>query len=653
MCGIAGKLSLRPSETVTSESVTRMCRVLSHRGPDDEGIYLDGSFGMGMRRLSIIDLLSGKQPIQNEDGSVWTVFNGEIYNFLDLRLLLQRKGHRFYTNTDTEVIVHLYEEYQEDFVRHLAGMFAIVVWDMRQKKLILARDRLGIKPLYYYVDSNRILFGSEIKAILQDGIEKEIDLQALHDYLSFNYVPGPRTIFKGVRKLPPGHMMTSSRGTVTITPYWELQYGENPTNGRARSEESYCEELYDLLKATVQQHLISDVPLGVFLSGGIDSSTLVALMSKVSSQPIRTFSIGFEETSYNELDYARAVAKKFDTEHHELVVSPNIVDLLPELVHFFDEPFADSSAIPVYCVSKLAREHVKVALSGEGGDEVFAGYETYAAYKIAEIYKRLPKILATTLIPATVRRLPVSHRRVSFDYKAKRFVDGALLSPEDAHYWWKVIFTEEAKAVLYAGGVDGLEDPLTLYRHAYEHCPAVDVLTKLQHIDTKIWLPDDILVKADRMSMAHSLETRVPFLDHRVVEFAASLPPHLKLRRLTKKYILKRAMSGHLPSEVLKGKKRGFNVPVPIWLRHELRDLVHDVLGPRRLKETGFFSSEAVSAIIRDHELKRVDYSRNIWCLLVFMLWYGAYVRGSQVVKLPRTRDSAMSQSISDAKVWS
>ncbi|MGH7961807.1 MAG: asparagine synthase (glutamine-hydrolyzing), partial [Candidatus Binatia bacterium] len=391
MCGIAGKLNLQTDKPVTRETLTRMCDVIRHRGPDDEGIYLDEHFGMGMRRLSIIDLSTGKQPIGNEDGSVWTVFNGEIYNFLELRPLLQQKGHTFATNTDTEVIVHLYEEYQEEFVKYLAGMFAIAVWDTRQRKLILARDRLGIKPLYYSVDADRILFGSEIKAILQDESRRDIDFQALHDYLSLNYVPGPRTIFSRIRSLPPGHIMTCVRGTTTVTPYWDLHYPAAATNGKVRSEESYCEELYELLQTTVKQHLISDVPLGVLLSGGLDSSSLVALMSKVSSQPIETFSIGFEEESYNELAQARMIAKEFATRHHELVVRPNVIDLLPELVRYFDEPFADSSAIPVYCVAKLAREHVKVALSGEGGDEVFAGYHTYAAYKMAELYKRLPK----------------------------------------------------------------------------------------------------------------------------------------------------------------------------------------------------------------------------------------------------------------------
>lgn len=631
MCGIAGRLNFQSKEPVVSESITRMCASLWHRGPDDEGIYLDGEFGMGMRRLSIIDLHTGRQPISNEDGSIWTVMNGEIYNFLELRSFLQGKGHKFYTNTDTEVIVHLYEEYKEDFVKHLTGMFAIALWDKRQKKLILARDRLGIKPLYTFVGNGRILFGSEIKAILQDDTSRKIDVQALHDYLSFNYIPGPRTIFEDIRKLPAGQIMTCWKGKVNLTPYWNLEYPPADVNGKARSEESYCEELYELLKVIVKQHLISDVPLGVFLSGGVDSSSLVALMSKVSSKPIRTFSIGFEERSYDELAYARAVAREFNTEHQELVVRPNAVDLLPQLVRYFDEPFADSSAIPVYFVAKLAREHVKVALSGEGGDEVFAGYETYAAYKFAEVYKRLPKILAAKIIPSIIQRLPVSHRRVSFDYKAKRFVEGALLSPAAGHYSWKVIFTEEAKAALYADGIDGLADPLALYRDAYEHCTARETLTKLQHIDLKIYLPDDILVKADRMSMANSLEARVPFLDHRLAEFAAALPASLKIRGLTKKYILRRTMARHLPPQVLRGKKRGFNVPIPIWLRTDLRELVHEVLGPKRLKEVGFFNPEVVSTLVRAHEERRADYSRNIWGLLIFMLWHEEYLGRPQM----------------------
>lgn len=636
MCGIAGKLSLRSNEPVVPETIAQMCAVIRHRGPDDEGVYIDGNFGMGMRRLSIIDLSTGRQPIRNEDGSVWTVFNGEIYNFAELRTQLRGKGHQFYTNTDTEVIVHLYEEYGEAFVSHLTGMFAVAVWDKNQKKLLLARDRLGIKPLYYLADSNRLLFGSEIKSLLQDDVNREIDLQALHDYLSLNYIPGPRTAFQHIRKLPPGYMLTCAKGTVRTTPYWDISYPAVGAAATGRSEESYCDELHALLKDVVKQHLISDVPLGVFLSGGIDSSALVALMSEVSDQPIQTFSIGFEERSYSELDVARVVAQKFGTVHHELVVKPQAAELVPELVRYFDEPFADSSAIPVYYVAKLAREHVTVALSGEGGDEVFAGYETYAAYKFAELYKRLPRFLTETIIPSLIHRLPVSQQKVSFDYKAKRFVGGALLPPADGHYWWKVIFSEDAKRTLYTYEADALEDPQLLFRRAYDQCTADEVLTKLQHIDAKIYLPDDILVKADRMSMATSLEARVPFLDHRIVEFAAALPTKLKMRGLNKKYILKQTMARQLPDLVLKGKKRGFNVPIPVWLRGELREMVHDVLHPRRIKETGFFNETVVSQLIHDHEAGHADYSRNIWGLMIFMLWHEQYISSPRVDLQPR-----------------
>ncbi len=624
MCGIAGRLNFRSSEPVAGESVRKMCRVMRHRGPDDEGVFLDGNFGMGMRRLSIIDLFTGRQPIPNEDASVWTVFNGEIYNFLTLRSELVSKGHLFRTNTDTEVIVHLYEEYGTDFVGHLAGMFAIALWDKKEKKLVLARDRLGIKPLFYSVDLGRVLFASEIKPILREDGRADIDLQALHDYLSLNYVPGPRTILQRIKKLDPGHILVCSKGIVTVRPYWELNYPVLAEQN-SRSEESYCEELRGLFKSVLKEHLISDVPLGVFLSGGIDSSSLVALMSEVFSRRIRTFSIGFDEDSYDELSYAKTVAKRFDTQHHELVLRPDAVDLLPRMIDFFGEPFGDSSAIPVYYVSQLARRQVKVALSGEGGDEVFAGYETYAACRIAQLYKRLPEVLTRTVIPAAVRRLPVSHRKVSFDYKAKRFVDGALLPPLEAHYWWKVLFTEDAKAALYASGMDGLEDPMRLYRDVYDCCPANDVISRLQHVDLKVYLPDDILVKADRMSMANSLELRVPFLDHRVVEFAASLPPRLKLRRLTKKYILRHAMARLLPPEILRGEKRGFNVPIPIWLCRELRPVVEEALSPKKLRETGIFNPAPVAALVRDHWAKRADHSRNIWALLVFMLWYQEY----------------------------
>jgi asparagine synthase (glutamine-hydrolysing) len=621
MCGIAGKLSLEPGGRVDAASVRRMCRTLAHRGPDDEGVHVDRELGMGMRRLKIIDLATGRQPMANEDGTVWTVFNGEIYNYRELRRSLERAGHRLATTSDTEVIVHLYEDHGEDFVQHLAGMFALAVWDARRRTLLLARDRLGIKPLYYLADGRRLLFASEIKALLPDSLSRTVDLQALDDYLALGYVPGPRTIFSAVKKLQPGHLLRCGPGGIAERRYWRLTYPAAP--GPARPAASYAEELRALLKHVTAEHLLSDVPLGVFLSGGVDSSTLVALMRELSVDPLRTFSIGFAERSYNELDDAGAVARAFGTDHHELVVRPDAATLLHALVRAFDEPFADSSAIPVYCVSRLARQHVTVALSGEGGDEAFGGYITYRAYKVAGAYRRLPRAL-TALIPAIVRRLPTSHRRVSFDYKAKRFVEGAFLPPADAHCWWKAIFSPDARAALHATD-PGAEDAVRFYRDGWEACGATEPLTRLQHIDLSVYLPDDLLVKADRMSMATSLEVRVPFVDHRVVEFAAGLPADLKVRRLTTKYILKRAMAGTLPRRTLAGRKRGFNVPLAAWLTRELRELVHDVLSESRVRRDGFFDPTVVSALVRGHENRQADYSRNIYALLMFSLWREEY----------------------------
>jgi asparagine synthase (glutamine-hydrolysing) len=627
MCGIAGLLLSDPSAQAPADLLGAMLQSLRHRGPDDEGGRVDGPLAMGMRRLSVIDLATGHQPIRNEDDSVWVVCNGEIYNFPELRRTLEARQHRFATHSDTEVIVHLYEDFGDDFVDHLAGMFAIALWDARRRRLVLARDRLGIKPLYYYDGPERIVFGSEVKALLTAGIDREIDLQALHDYLSFNYVPGPRSIFRHVRKLPPGHLLVCEGGRTMLRRYWRLP---QPTASSTLSEAELVGELRTLLGKTVAEHLASDVPLGVFLSGGVDSGSLVALASEASPTRLRTFSIGFEDPSYDELATARRVAERFGTEHHELVIRPDAVRLVPELARFFDEPFADSSAIPVYYVARLAREHVKVALSGEGGDEVFGGYETYAAYHMAQAYKRLPRILSQDWIPRLVQALPVSDRRVSFDYRAKRFVEGALLPPADGHYHWKVIFAEGAKERLYARGVNGFADPCRLYRDAWDHSHANDPLLRLQQVDQAVYLPDDILVKADRMTMANSLEGRVPFLDHRVVEFAAKLPANLRVRGIRTKVLLKRAMRASLPAEVIGGRKRGFNVPIPIWLRGQLRDFVNDVLHPRRVRDAGFFDPRAVRDLIQDHAERRHDRSRNIWGLLMFELWREEYAEQPQ-----------------------
>ena len=624
MCGIAGKLNTDRTKQVEPGLIRAMCQTIFHRGPDDEGIYVDGPVGLGMRRLSIIDLAGGHQPISNEDGTVWVVFNGEIYNYRDLRPGLEARGHRFATNSDTEAIVHLYEEYGPDFVDHLRGMFAIALWDKRRETLVLVRDRLGIKPLYYAALGDRLVFGSELKALLPDGISREIDRQALHEYLSYNYIPGPRSIFKAVKKLQPGHRLIARHGRVTVEPYWRPAPPAR-ADGGTEPVAYYVERLTELLKESVRYRLIADVPLGVFLSGGLDSSTVVAVMREVSSDPIKTFSIGFEDVSYNELPYARTVAQHFETEHHEFMVRPDAVDLVPKLVHFFDEPFADSSAIPSYYLSELARRHVTVALGGDGGDEVFAGYETYTAYKIASLYRGLSPSL-TAMIPPLVARLPVSHRKISFDYKAKRFIQGALLPPERAHYAWKEVFSDEMKHHLYAADANGhLADPFGAFERQFADCTASAMLSRLQYVDLRVYLPEDILVKVDRTSMAHSLEVRVPLLDHKLVEFAATIPPELQLRGLRKKYLLKRAMAHRLPGQILNRKKGGFNVPVPTWLRNELHDYVRDVLSEKRLREQGFFRPSYVQHMIRDHADLRADYSRNLWGLLIFALWHEEY----------------------------
>ena len=639
MCGIAGLLYLDGEKPAPRQQIASMCAALYHRGPDDEGIYLDGNFGMGIRRLAIIDLLTGHAPLSNEDGTVWVVQNGEIYNFPELRQQLEQRGHRFRSNCDTEVIAHLYEEEGPACVRSLRGMYALALWDEKQQTLLLARDRLGIKPLYYSCDGERLLFGSELRALLAAGLEPQLDLQALHDYLSLSYIPAPLSIIRGVRKLLPGHLMLCQNGQIRVERYWQVP---PPTESPQREDGELVGEIDRLLRESVRAHLLSDVPLGVFLSGGVDSSSVVALMREVTGSRIKTFSVGFPEKSFNELEQARLVARRFDTEHHELMMSPKAAEVVPQLAHFFDEPFGDSSALPVFYLSRFARQSVTVALSGDGGDEVFAGYETYAAYRWAEVYKRLPRLLSERLIPALVRRLPVSHRRLSFDYKAKRFVEGALLSPELGHFWWKHIFSEEAKQQLYREAGHNQQETFRIYQGYFDSHGGAAVLDRLLQVDLMVGLPDDMLYKVDRMSMAHSLEVRVPLLDHKIVEFMAALPHSVKLRGWQKKYLLKKTMAGKLPDPILHGKKKGFNVPIPSWLRRDLREIVHDTLAPQRLQESGLWHAPFVAQMIQEHEERRRDWSRNIWCLLIFQLWYDTYVKGwSQRGQMAPAHDSS------------
>jgi asparagine synthase (glutamine-hydrolysing) len=635
MCGIAGELRLVPGEPASAARVRAMCNAMVHRGPDDEGLFTHGEVALGMRRLSIVDVGGGHQPLGNEDGSVQVVCNGEIYNYPALRRELEARGHVLRTHSDVEVIAHLYEDEGPQATARLEGMFAFALWDTKHRRLVLGRDRVGIKPLYIAEVEGGLLFGSEAKCLLAAGLDPQLDLQAVHDYLTLGYVPGPTSVFAGARQLPPGHLLVAEPwGTgekVHVERYWDL-HGHVGTGGERRSEAEWQEELLGTLKGAVESHLMADVPLGVFLSGGIDSGTIVALMHELGVAPIRTFTIGFEEKTFSEIELARQVARRYGTEHHELIVRPDAVNLLPKLVHHFDEPFADSSAVPVYYLSELARRHVTVVLSGEGGDEMLAGYETYRARRIAAMYARIPQAVGGRLARAVVRRLPVSHARLSFDYKAKRFVTGAYLPPAAGHLWWKTVFTEDAKAALYGDGASATaprEATVRLFEELYAASDGGE-LDRLQYIDGTLFLPADILVKVDRMSMAHSLESRVPFLDRSVMELARRIPARLRLRGLTTKYLLRRAMAGRLPDAVLGGKKRGFNVPMPSWLAGELREFAHDVLAPERVKSQGLFDPRAVSRLLDEHMTRQVDHSRPIWTLLVLGVWYEQVVRGAR-----------------------
>jgi len=626
MCGIAGELQLVPGEQPSPERVRAMCDVMVHRGPDSFGEFSHGEAALGMRRLAIVDVAGGLQPLGNEDGSVQVVCNGEIYNAPVLSRELEARGHRLRTRSDVEVIAHLYEEEGVDVAAKLDGMFAFALWDTKARRLVLGRDRVGIKPLYVTRLGNRLVWGSEAKCLLAAGLDPQLDVQALHDYLTLGYVPGPASIFAGVTQLAPGHVMIAQPGRPPETRrYWSL--GGHVRSDERRSEAEWQDELMQTLRAAVQSHLMSDVPLGVFLSGGLDSGTIVALMHELGVSPIRTFTIGFEEKSFSETQEARAVATRYGTEHHELIVRPDAVSLLPRLVRSFDEPFADSSAIPVYHVSELARRHVKVVLSGEGGDEVLAGYETYRARRIAAMYAKLPEVIGARMVPAVVGRLPVSHAKVSFDYKAKRFVSGAYLPPAAGHLWWKTIIDDETKAGLYEDGIAReAESTVRLFDALYQESDGGE-LDRLQYIDAKLYLPADILVKVDRMSMLHSLESRVPFLDRAMLELTRRIPPRLRLRGMTSKYLLRRAMADRLPAGIVNGKKRGFNVPMPSWLAGNLRDFTRDILAPQRVRRQGLFKPAAIERMVSDHLARRRDFSRAIWTLLVLSVWQDDLLR--------------------------
>lgn len=622
MCGIAGYVGREADERV----VRRMCDVIRHRGPDDEGYLVEGDVAMGMRRLAIIDLSSGKQPIFNEDGAVGIVYNGEVYNFGELRRDLETRSHRFRTNTDTECIVHLYEEYGDGCVERLRGMFAFALWDAGRHRLLLARDRVGKKPLFYRHTREGLWFASEIKSLLQDRrFEREVDPVALHHYLTLQYVPAPLTIYRGISKLPPGHTLCYANGEISVRRYWELDFGQKIDVSEAEA----TERVRSLIRESTRIRLVSDRPVGAFLSGGVDSSLVVAAMAEAASGTVKTFSIGFEETRFDERRFARLTAERFSTEHHEFVVRPSALDVLPTLVWHYDEPFADSSAIPSYYVSKLTSEHVTVALNGDGGDESFAGYDRYVTNMIAD---RLP--VPRTLSALALRGLDAAPRglqRHRMLRGGRRVLDLLTKDEGESYAALMAYFTREEKHALYTTSmreaVDGI-DTYRLFSDAFASSSGRDVVDRMLDVDIKNYLPGDLLVKMDIATMANSLEARSPLLDHVLMEFAASLPSRMKLRGLTKKYILKRVARGWLPDEVIDRPKMGFGVPLARWLRTELRDLAHDTLTDRTARERGYFDPAAVTALLAEHEMG-VDRSSRIWALLVFELWHRMFIDAS------------------------
>jgi len=628
MCGICGIFNFERDNSVSRDTLQRMCDVITHRGPDDEGFLLQGNVGLGMRRLSIIDLVTGRQPIANEDQSVWIVFNGEIYNHLDLRRDLEQKGHRFATKTDTEAIVHAYEEYGEDCPAKLNGIFAFAIWDSRHQKLFLARDHIGVKPLYFCHDPRRLVFGSELKCILQAGdIPRQVNPRALDYYLTFEYVPGPHSIFEHVHKLLPGHSLTAQRGRISTRRFWNLS---GRTNGQSVTEIS--EELLELLRDAVKIQLMSDVPLGAFLSGGVDSSTVVALMSRAMDRPVKTFSIGFEDKTYNELSYARRVAEHFKTEHHEFIIQPQVVELAEKLVTFLDEPFGDFSVFPTYLVSRMARDYVTVVLSGDGGDELFAGYDTYLADRLACTYQKLPRLVRQGVIAPLVEKIPPTSKKKGLINRTKRFIEGASLPEDLEHTRWMIFLSAAERQQLYGEALKQAlrnEDPYAFIRRYFDTAGFDDPLNRQMYVDINTYLVDDILVKVDRMSMATSLEARVPLLDYRVVELASSIPGRLKLRGNTTKYILKEAMSQILPREILTRGKEGFSIPIKNCLRNELRPMMDDILAPARVRQQGFFNVDYIEKLKHEHLRGVQNHSHRLWALMVFGFWHNLYAKSN------------------------
>jgi len=630
MCGICGKVEFNGRD-VSEELIRSMTATLHHRGPDADGVYTKGGVGLGHRRLSIIDLSSAaNQPMANEGGNIRVVFNGEIYNYRELKRELQGLGHVFSSHSDTEVIIHLYEEEGPECVRRLRGMFAFAVWDDKRRSLFLARDRVGKKPLFYYLDNDCLIFASEIKAILEDRrVNKKPDIIAIHHYLTYQSVPAPFSAFDGIKKLPPAHYLLYKDSKIDIRRYWKLSYRPKYVVTSASGEREVAEELLEKLKEAVRIRLVSDVPLGAFLSGGIDSSAIVALMSAMADKPVKSFSIGFEDESHDERSYARVVAERFGTEHTEFVVEPEATEILPKLVWHYNEPFADQSAIPTYYVSKLAKEHVTVALTGDGSDELFAGYDRYVANEISLAARRyIPPGLVKKIAPLFMM-LPQGSGLDSFTWKLKRFLQEYIKTPELSNASLNSHFTHEMKEGLYSSDLwarVSSVDSFDLMMEAYSDSNAETFLDKALHADVMTYLPNDLLTKVDVATMAHSREARSPFLDHEFMEYVARLPSTLKLRRVTTKYILKKALRGILPSEIITRKKKGFVVPIDRWFRDELREMVYDLLLGQRSLERGYFNRSFIQRILDDHVSGKWNWQYHIYNLLMLELWHREFI---------------------------
>ena len=616
MCGICGLLRF-DRQPVDQACLLSMTNSLAHRGPDGQGVYVAGGIGLGVRRLSIVDIPSGRQPIHNEDETIWTVFNGEIYNFREIRRDLERRGHKLYTDTDTEVIVHLYEDYGDEFVLRINGMFSIAIWDQANRRLVLARDRLGIKPLSYAATPTELIFGSEIRSILVSGrVPRSLDLSALDDYLDYGYVPAPKAILNEVRKLPPGHILTCQDGRLWLREYWEV-----PRNTDNNYDEDYCVgKLSEMLTLSIRRQMTSDVPLGAFLSGGIDSSAIVATMSHVLDTPVKTFSVGFKDVHHNELPAARTISRYFGTEHREVVVDDDVADILPKVIEAYGEPYADSSAVPTYLLARLAREQVSVVLSGEGSDELFAGYRRYSGAKKDAVLLWLPTFLREAAATFLGRWLRGGVALQSYLLYAAKTEEERCLQRSG-------ITPPEVKSRLYSDDVRALLGEGQSYKMGRQYMLSagnnMTRLEKMLYVDLRTYLPYDLLTKIDIAGMANSLETRVPFLDHELVEFAATIPGNFKVKGGVPKYVLRRTLSDSLPRETVNRPKHGLTVPLAEWCRGQLRELIYDTLTSRSFKECGVFSVAYIEReILNVHQARRADRSQIIWALLCFALWH-------------------------------